>query len=395
MNDRYLDPEQKFYNYRTSEIDGNQIFDINKASNSWAQNFIDDPKYMRDVENSEMQIVHMSPQEYWEICARDVFNKPIKQLMDQWRTLDGKTLEHLTQVILKYKKRFPITYINYASHNHPTQEGLHRMIVAGDLFGWDTKFPVMLIKWADEEKAAQEKENKRKNEVENNISKAIDKALRYRYYKIDELKDQLYAEIEAQLKYDDEFEGRSFKLDLVDSGDKTNPGLLTIVDNKYECFIAYEEIQLQEPSIADELDDEDDWLFETYGISRIFPNVHTFLTSDALHNDLIMNFGNDYSKSDLHKEICNYIKDRCPECDIVYLGVSVWRDAEADFAPLMESGYAVIKYRDKLYDFTSHQFDALGLKANDMQPRVLSYNERLSNKLRTDIYSDGDYIISI
>ena len=194
--DRWLDKEQKFYNYHTSEVDGSNIFDVNKASNSWSQNFLDDPYYMLKANNMEMNIEHMSPKEYWIRCARDVFKKPVDQLLNQWRTLDAKTLDHLTQVILKYKKRFPITYINYAEHNHPTQEGLHRMIVAGDLFGWDTKFPVMIIRWADEEKASAEKENIRKNKVENEISRAIDKALRYYYNNIDELKDQLYSEIE-------------------------------------------------------------------------------------------------------------------------------------------------------------------------------------------------------
>ena len=393
-DDRWLDKDQKFYNYRTSEVDGSNIFDVNKASNSWAQNFLDDPKYMLESENSEMNIVQMTPAEYWKICARDVFNKPVGQLMNQWRTLDQKTLEHLTQVILKYKKRFPITYINYASHNHPTQEGLHRMIVAGDLFGWDTKFPVMVIKWADEEKAAQEKENKRKNEVENNISRAIDKALRYKYYNINELKDQLYSEIENQLKYDDEFENRSFKLDLVDSGDKANPGLLAIVDNKYECFIDYDEIEFQEKSLEDDLDDEDisDWLRDLLNEEYVIPEE--FLRSKELQDDLIMQFGENFSEKPICKEVCEYVKDRCPKCELLSFAISVWKDLGAEFECISNKGHCVIRLDNNLYDYTSNQYIDYGIDYSD-GVRILPYNEKLSKALNAKIYSNKNYMIVV
>lgn len=398
MDDRYLDKEQKFYNYRTAEIEGSNIFDINKASNSWAQNFLDDPRYMLESENSEMQIVHMTPREYWEICARDVFNKPVDQLMNQWRTLDSKTLDHLTQVILKYKKRFPITYINYASHNHPTQEGLHRMIVAGDLFGWDTRFPVMVIKWADEEKAAQEKENKRKNEVENNISRAIDKALRYKYYNIDELKDQLYSEIENQLKYDDEFEGRSFKLDLVDSGDKANPGLLVIVDNKYECFINYDEIHIQEKSVEDEFDDEDisDWLKDLLNenVEKTYAYAHDYLMSDELQNELIIEFGEEYSYQPICKEVCDFIAKRCKDCEPLSFAIGVWKYDKNEFEPISMKGHCVIKHKDRLYDFTSNQYLDYDITPAKTQPRILEFDSEMSEALNTNIYKDGNYIIT-
>lgn len=206
MNDLYLDPEKKFYNYRTGPINGSDIFDINVASNSWAGNFIDDPTYMLKNENMVMHIEDMSPKEYWQTCARDVFHKPMETLLHQWRTLDAKTIEHLKEVILKYKRKFPITYIDYAHHDGAKQEGLHRMIVAGDLFGWDTKFPVMIIEWADKNLAEKEKIAKHKAEVERYIDKAVKKALRYNYYNIDELEIQLKDELEDALEYLDEFD---------------------------------------------------------------------------------------------------------------------------------------------------------------------------------------------
>lgn len=401
--DRYLDPEQKFYNYRTAEIDDNQIFDINKASNSWSQNFIDDPIYMRDQENAEMQIVHMTPREYWEICARDVFNKPVKQLMNQWRTLDAKTLEHLTQVILKYKKRFPITYINYASHNHPSQEGLHRMIVAGDLFGWDTEFPVMVIKWADEEKAAQEKANKRKNEVENNISRAIDKALRYKYYNLDDLKDQLYSEIQYQLKYDDEFEDKEFTLDLVDSGDEVNPGLLVIVDNKYECFISYDDIQIQVQSLEADFNDEDindlddlditdlDWL----NLNESMDVIESFLTSKSLQKQLAEEFGSGYAAKPICNKVCKFIKDLEPRCEMLDFMIAVWKLDDHTAEPISVKGHCVIRYNNKLYDYTSHQFDDYGIDVAKTEPRILIREADLDEFFGADAYADGNYVITV
>ena len=39
----FLDKEEKFYDYHTSEVDGDEIFDLNKASNSDAQQILNIP----------------------------------------------------------------------------------------------------------------------------------------------------------------------------------------------------------------------------------------------------------------------------------------------------------------------------------------------------------------
>ena len=182
----YLDKEQKFYNYRTADVDGDDIFDLRKASNSDAQQILDGDKYWRDEKNTYSEIVYMTPTEYFTRCAEDCFNESAKQLIDS-RRRDKNTAEHLKQVLLKYKKKFPLPYIDYATHYTPSQEGLHRMMVAGDLFGWDKEFPVQIIRWVDEERAKQEKEWKHKREIERYLERAINKALRYKYYNIEEL----------------------------------------------------------------------------------------------------------------------------------------------------------------------------------------------------------------
>ena len=105
-----------------------------------------DYEYMKNNKNLEGKIVQMSPNEYYEECAK-IFNTTKENLIEQ-RRWDEDILEHLKQVLTIYKKKFPITTINYAGRE---QEGLHRMMVAGDLFGWNHKFPVLTINWYDTE----------------------------------------------------------------------------------------------------------------------------------------------------------------------------------------------------------------------------------------------------
>lgn len=388
MNNRYLDPEQKFYNYHTSEVDGVNIFDINKASNSWSQNFIDDPKYMLKEENMQMHIEHMSPREYWERCARDVFNKPVNQLLNQWRTLDSNTLEHLQQVILKYKKRFPITYINYASYTHPSQEGLHRMIVAGDLFGWDTKFPVMIIEWADKDKAESEKINIRNNKINNYIDRAVNRILNYKYNNIDELKDQLYSEIEYELKYDDEFENKSFNLDL--TRNDQNTGFNVIVNDRYTSFIDDVDINLiSDASLYDLDDDVSDYLFEK------LDHVESYLTSKLLLSEISEIFGDDYYKKPLCKEVCEFVKSKCPSCELLEFAISVWKLSDYELEPISVKGHCVIRYDNKIYDYTSEQYSNYHISKAESQPRILNYSDKLSKALAAEIYVDNDYIVAI
>ena len=259
----WLDNDQKFYDYRTRPIDGINIFDEQVASNSWAGNFLTDPEYMKTSKNMVMHIAQMTPTEYWEACARDVFHKPVATLLHQWRTLDEKTLEHLKQVIQIYKRRFPITYINYAKHDGADQEGLHRMIVAGDLYGWDTKFPVMIIEWADKDRANSEKQAIRANKVRNYINSAINQALRYKYSNIDELKSQLEDELRDELKYDSEFEDSAIEVQLIRTADQA--GYEIILNDKYrDCYIFDEDIQFidyidfddtMDDSFLDDIDD--------------------------------------------------------------------------------------------------------------------------------------------
>ena len=48
----YLDKEQKFYDYRTIEVDGDNIFDTHKASNSDAQQILNGDPYWKNEKNT-------------------------------------------------------------------------------------------------------------------------------------------------------------------------------------------------------------------------------------------------------------------------------------------------------------------------------------------------------
>lgn len=83
----------------------------------------------------------MSPNEYYSLSAK-ILNTTVDNLIAD-RASDKERIERLKDVILKDKKKFPMTFIDLAQGE---QEGLHRMYVAGELFGWDTKFPVLVIR---------------------------------------------------------------------------------------------------------------------------------------------------------------------------------------------------------------------------------------------------------
>lgn len=404
MNGLYLDKEQKFYNYRTSDIDGNNIFDIHKASNSHAQQLLDGSEYLRKEKNIYSEIVEMTPFEYFESCARDCFNEPVSQLIRS-RRMDKNTLNHLKQVIQVYKKKFPITYIDYAQHGHPEQEGLHRMMVAGDLFGWDTKFPVQVIKWVDEKRAIEEKETKHKNKIENYLQTAVDRALRYKYYNIEEFNIQLQDEFASEVRYLDEFEN-GFSLDLK----QVNDLFIISINNKYTCEISISEVnfinseKINDTDLEDiDFDDLSDWMKDLLSDLEIEKKKLTehhvitseFLVSNELLSQLEEKFGPDYYKKPLCKEVCEFVSSKCPECKMLSFAIAVWKLEKYELEPISVKGHCVIKYNNKLYDYTSDQYLNYGITPAKSQPRILEYSEEYSKAFNADIYVDDNYIISV
>lgn len=144
LDEAYLDPEEKFWDYRTNEIENEEIFDETRSESGYGQSYIDnlDKEYKGKISHIE----YLTPREYFEKCAEG-FNNSFENQIRQIRA-DKETLNHLKEVITKYNKKFPITYLDYSKDDFG-QEGRHRMYVAGELIDWDKKFPVLIIKDAD------------------------------------------------------------------------------------------------------------------------------------------------------------------------------------------------------------------------------------------------------
>lgn len=104
------------------------------------------PQYMQQAKNRIGKVEMMTPNEYYEKCAKDIFNMSVDSLMRSRRS-DGTTQQYVDAML--NGSQFPLCYLDYTTHN---QEGLHRMMAAGEAFGWNTKFPVLCVYFADQKK---------------------------------------------------------------------------------------------------------------------------------------------------------------------------------------------------------------------------------------------------
>lgn len=179
----FLDSEEKFWDYKTAPVDGKNIFDENRGESGYVRDML---KLAHsggvNEDGKHVSIVQMSPKEYFEACAEgfgSTFSNQITSVKS-----DTDILQHLADVIQKYKLRFPITYLDY-SYNRFNQEGRHRMYVAGELFGWDTKHPVMIIRTTDEATKAREEEI-----ISRYIDKALSRTMQYEFVDLDDIKQQ-------------------------------------------------------------------------------------------------------------------------------------------------------------------------------------------------------------
>lgn len=237
LTEGYLDDDEEFYDYGTGEAIDKDIFDINKGESPYAKEMIKLSKTGGTNEKGlGAEIIQMTPKEYFEDMARgfnSTFDKQIKQI-----EYDKRVLDHLKQVITKYKRKFPITYINVDSkYGNFEQEGRHRMYVAGELFGWDTKFPVMKIFEKDKEKADKIRLEEKKEKYLKILRTALRKAEPYYYRDLDELKQQVDYELESEFSYQDD---PNYKFELKDKGNDIDfilNDLVTITRDKEDFSI--------------------------------------------------------------------------------------------------------------------------------------------------------------
>ena len=199
INEASIDPDGKYTDFGTGKVTSDNIFD-DKTHISFYDTFFTDPKYMAEKENLKGHIEMMSPKEYYEECANKIFNCSFESLVNG-RKRDTVVNDEIKEIIVRYKRQVFLPYLNYANKN---QEGLHRMLVAAELFGWDHKFPVLIIEWADEELAQQRKKAKEEDRIRKYIRDAVDSSLHYNYDKIEEFEEECKAQVDYKFDFIEE-----------------------------------------------------------------------------------------------------------------------------------------------------------------------------------------------
>lgn len=275
----YLDDNEQFYDYGTAQVSGNECFDTTTTGMGYYNDFLRDSDYMRDTKNLKADIVQMTPTEYFEGCAK-IFNST-KDTQIKQTAADKYTINHLRQVIEIYNRRFPLTYLNYAENQ---QEGRHRMYVAGELFGWDIKHPVMIITWADEERHKKDVDEARVKSIKRKLRKAISMSLEYKYSSMKELESQLQWDIDRV--FDEYGEDTHTEFGFRE----TDNEVVITVDNVDE-LIDKDDIQWKSTDNVDEIDDDillddediDAWLLDYLGDTF---NDKTESEKDILRNKI-------------------------------------------------------------------------------------------------------------
>lgn len=190
------------FDYKTCQVDGTNIFDVNKTGMSYYDQLIPghpENTYMKKAKNLKGEIIYLTPLEYYQECAKNIFNTSVESLKKQ-RSYSQEYIEKLKKIIVEKKKCFPLTFLNYADKS---QEGLHRMMVAGELFGWnEIKFPVLAINFDDIERNNREEKAKRIGEIKYSIKEVFKEVTRgWTYESLEEFKDAFKATWELEYYY--------------------------------------------------------------------------------------------------------------------------------------------------------------------------------------------------
>lgn len=202
--EKYLDNNQEYYDYGTSAVSEDTIIDTNTTGISFYNQFLNskEAQYMLEHENLKGEIVMMSPNEYYSECSKYAWpgkTIPVEKLKRE-RQMDKDTLQHLKNVVQVYKRKLCMPMINYAD---PGQEGLHRMMVVGELLGWDHKVPVLTVRVADEERAEKEKQKRIEWDIYQDIGRAVSNTLNYNFTSEADFNEQLQWELDKSFRYSD------------------------------------------------------------------------------------------------------------------------------------------------------------------------------------------------
>ena len=265
LDEASIDPEGKYTDFGTGKVTYDNIFDDRTHVPFYDQLFTN-PKQMAEEENLKGHIEMLSPREYYEICATKIFPNSSVESLKKSRAADPRVLEEIKEIIVKYKRQVFLPYINYAEQN---QEGLHRMLVAAELFGWDHKFPVLIVEWVDEEKAKRKAKEKEDQRVRKYIRDAVEDALHYTYNSLEEFEDECKAQVDYKFDFiEEKVNSFSVKHNNDETTDVEVNGVVYQFDTeliKIEPKSEKEEIELDDIEL-DDLDLDFDEFMKKYGI---------------------------------------------------------------------------------------------------------------------------------
>lgn len=175
-----------YFDYGTETVSANDLFDKTKTGMSFFDDLIKDPEYGKKAKNLKTEIKMLTPKEYFEECGKIFGNNAEKQIRQT--KADTESINYLKKVILEAKKKFPITFLNYANN---TQEGRHRMYVAAQLTSWDTKFPVLIIDYFDKELQKHIEEKRSQDRLNGLVKEGVRQSLLYKYTNLDDFVEEV------------------------------------------------------------------------------------------------------------------------------------------------------------------------------------------------------------
>lgn len=248
------------YDYKTSEADVNakDVFDIHRSDSSYSTGLLpgsSEEDYYRDNKNKKGEIVYMTPEEYFEKCAEG-FKSTVEKLKKSRMQYPGhEHIEDIKKIITEKGKKLPIPYLDYT--NGFGQEGLHRMMAVAELFDWnETKFPVLVITFADEQRHIESLKWQDQYKIEHDV---IEPALRYHFEDEDEFIEELKYELESWRNEDGweyikdpkklivEFDGKNITFTDPDSDFKFST-------DEYTHRIVFEPAEEREKATIDDFD---------------------------------------------------------------------------------------------------------------------------------------------
>ena len=338
LYEEYLDNEKTIWNYGTAPITGEDVVDVTKTGTSYYNDFLNPSglKYLQTHKNLTGEIIKMTPREYFERCARDIFGTSVDHLI-AGREADKRTNNLLDRVLNEYKLKLCLPMINYADKG---QEGLHRMLAIARNYGWDKSVPVLVVDYFDKERAKQEQDKKFVLHLTNKLYDAVRNAIQYHYSNLDEFKEELEEWcLEKEFKYEDDVK-KPVEVNIEEFED------YYIVRLKQFSAVMAEvpkyAVKLDADNIEDSLDFDDfnlDDLEESFSNEHLFHrtnNVDTRSSSQefTLTKELSENYDADMKGlliTILDKYVHNYYESSKMACELICEELCYEHNLDADF----------------------------------------------------------------